>query len=222
MPRFRETVRTLLRERLLDAAYEAVADRGFDKLRMAHLAGAVGVSRQTLYSEFPSKEAVGEALFRRELERCLVGIQAGLDAHRDDLRAAVEAAVGFTLTLAGRNPLIKAMLTSTGEDGLLSYPTTRSAATFDMATAMVDAYVTEAWPTVDPVARELAVDAAVRLTASHIVQASTSPEESARRVADTVVRIALSTGHERIPRRTRPRPRPDTPSDLVVSSWVAT
>ncbi|MFE5942964.1 TetR family transcriptional regulator [Streptomyces sp. NPDC056480] len=199
MPRFRETVRTLLRERLLDAAYEAVADRGFDKLRMSHLAGAVGVSRQTLYSEFPSKEAVGEALFQRELERCLVGIQAGLDAHRDDLRAAVEAAVGFTLTLAGRNPLIKAMLTSTGEDGLLSYLTTRSAAAFDTATAMADAYVTEAWPTVDPVARELAVDAAVRLTASHIVQAGSSPEESARRVADTVVRVALSTGTEKPP-----------------------
>ncbi|MFB7368203.1 TetR/AcrR family transcriptional regulator, partial [Streptomyces hydrogenans] len=70
MARFRETVRTLLRERLLDAAFERVARHGFDKLRMAHLAGDVGVSRQTLYSEFSSKEAVGEALFRRELERC--------------------------------------------------------------------------------------------------------------------------------------------------------
>ncbi|MFI1657005.1 TetR family transcriptional regulator [Streptomyces sp. NPDC020472] len=207
MPRFRETVRTLLRERLLDAAYEAVADRGFDKLRMAHLASAVGVSRQTLYAEFPSKEAVGEALFQRELERCLVGIQQGLDAHRDDLRAAVEASVGFTLTLAGRNPLIKVMLTSAGEDGLLSYLTTRSAAAFGTATAMADAYAREAWPAIDPVARELAVDAAVRLTASHIVQAGPSPEESARRIADTVVRIALSTGRERMPRQdsgTRP------------------
>jgi hypothetical protein len=68
-----------------------------------------------------------------------------------------------------------------------------------MATAMCDAYVTEAWPTIDPVARELAVDAAVRLTASHIVQAGSSHEESARRIADTVVRVALSTGRERIP-----------------------
>lgn len=48
----------------------------------------------------------------------------------------------------------------------------------------------------DPVARELAVDAAVRLTASHIVQSTASPEDSARRIADTVVRVALSTGNE--------------------------
>ncbi|NML53716.1 TetR/AcrR family transcriptional regulator [Streptomyces sp. R302] len=199
MARFRETVRTLLRERLLDAAFERVAEHGFDKLRMAHLAGDVGVSRQTLYSEFPSKEAVGEALFRRELERCLVGIQQGLDAHPDDLRAAVEAAVGFTLTLARRNPLIRAMLTSTGEGGLLPYLTTRSAAAFELATTMAGTYVAETWPSIDPVARDLAVDTAVRLTASHVVQATASPEESARRIADTAVRVALSTGAERLP-----------------------
>ncbi|KKZ70702.1 TetR family transcriptional regulator [Streptomyces showdoensis] len=194
MARFRETVRTLLRERLLDAAYELVTERGFEKLRMAHVAAAVGVSRQTLYSEFPSKEAVGRALLQRELERCLVGVQAALDEHRDDLRAAVSAAVCFTLTLAARNPLVKAALTSAGDDGLLPYLTTRSTSAFATATAMADAYVAEAWPAVDPVARDLAVDAAVRLTASHMVQAAGSPEESARRVADTFLRIARSPG----------------------------
>ncbi|MFH8726919.1 TetR family transcriptional regulator [Streptomyces termitum] len=199
MARFRETVRTLLRERLLDAAFARVADQGFGRLRMAHLAGDVGVSRQTLYAEFASKEALGEALFRRELERCLVGIQQGLDAHPDDLRAGVRAAVAFTLTLAGRNPLIRSVLTSTGDDGLLPYLTTRSAAAFELATAMTGAYVAETWPSIDPVARELAVDAAVRLTASHVVQATAPPEESARRIADTVVRIALSTGREPLP-----------------------
>ncbi|GGY45335.1 TetR family transcriptional regulator [Streptomyces omiyaensis] len=204
MARFRETVRTLLRERLLDAAFARVAEHGFARLRMAHLAGDVGVSRQTLYSEFSSKEAVGEALFRRELERCLVGIQQALDAHPDDLRAAVEAAVSFTLTLAGRNPLIRAMLTSAGEDGLLPHLTTRSAAAFELATTTAGAYVAETWPSVDPVARDLAVDAAVRLTASHVVQAAASPEESARRIADTVVRVALGTGTGRPPAGTVP------------------
>ncbi|MEU3398719.1 TetR/AcrR family transcriptional regulator [Streptomyces filamentosus] len=199
MARFRETVRTLLRERLLDAAYEGVAERGFERLRMAHVAGAVGVSRQTLYTEFPSKEALGEALFRRELERCLVGVQQALDARPDDLRAAVEAAVSFTLTLAGRNPLIRAMLTGTGQDGLLPHLTARPAAAFDLATAAVGAYAAETWPSVDPVARDLAVDTAVRLTASHVVQAAAPPGESARRIADTVVRVALGTGTERLP-----------------------
>lgn len=163
---------------------------------MAHIASAVGVSRQTLYSEFPSKQAVGEALFQREPERCPVGIQAALDAHRDDPRAAVTAAADFTLTLAARDPLVKAMLTSARDDGLLPYPTTRSQAAFATASAMANAYVAESWPTVDPFARDLAVDTAVRLTAGHIVQAAGSPQESAGRIADVFPRIALSTGRE--------------------------
>ncbi|MEU8524127.1 MULTISPECIES: TetR/AcrR family transcriptional regulator [Streptomyces] len=190
MARFRETVRTLLRERLLDAAYEATAADGFDKLRMAHLATAVGVSRQTVYSEFSSKEALGEALFQRELERCLVGIQESLDAHHDDLRTAVGAAVGFCLRLAARNPLVRALLSSTDAD-LLPVLTTRPDAVFGTATAALDAYVAESWPEVDGRSRELAVDAAIRLTASHIVQAAATPEQSAEWIAESVARIAL-------------------------------
>ncbi|MGW5029200.1 TetR/AcrR family transcriptional regulator, partial [Streptomyces albidoflavus] len=96
MVRFRETVRSLLRERLLDAAYELVAEKGFERLRMSQLAVAVGVSRQTVYNELGSKDAVGEALFQREVERCMLGIEQRLDQHRDDLRAAVAEAVEFT------------------------------------------------------------------------------------------------------------------------------
>lgn len=190
MARFRETVRTLLRERLLDAAYEITAAEGFHKLRMAHLANAVGVSRQTVYSEFASKEAVGEALFHRELERCLIDIQANLDAHRDDLRAAVEAAVRSTLKLAARNPLVKSLLSSV-DPGLLPLLTTRPDTVFGTATAALDSYVADNWPSIDALSRELAVDAAIRLTASHIVQSSTSLDESASRIADSVARIAL-------------------------------
>ncbi|MDH6576146.1 TetR family transcriptional regulator [Kitasatospora sp. MAP5-34] len=193
MARFRETVRSLLRERLLDAAYDLVAADGFDRLRMTQLATAAGVSRQTVYTEFGAKDAVGAALFQRELERCLLGIQQNLDAHRGDLRAATEAAVGFTLRLAADNPLAKAMLTSTGshEDGLLSYLTTRSETAFGTATGMLNAYIEDVWPAVDLYSRDLAVDAVIRLTASCIVQAAAPAEESARRIAEIVARITL-------------------------------
>ncbi|MFC9008697.1 TetR family transcriptional regulator [Streptomyces albidoflavus] len=190
MVRFRETVRSLLRERLLDAAYELVAEKGFERLRMSQLAVAVGVSRQTVYNELGSKDAVGEALFQREVERCMLGIEQRLDQHRDDLRAAVAEAVEFTLTLAARNPLVRAMLTGGVDSGLLRYLTTSSEAAFVTAEGAADAYVAETWPGIDPASRGLAVVAAVRLTASHVMQADTTPQESARRIAECVARIA--------------------------------
>lgn len=192
MSRFRENVRSLLREQVLNAAYDLVAVEGWSKLRLAAVARAAGVSRQTLYNEFGSKEAVGRALVEREAERFLLGIQQELDEHRDDLEAAATAGVGYTLRQAVDNSLIKAVLTAArgGEDDLLAYLTTRPEPVFNTATAMLDAYAADAWPEVDAESRSLAVETIVRLTVSHIVQPGASPEESARRIATITVRTA--------------------------------
>jgi AcrR family transcriptional regulator len=189
----RETVRSLLRDRLLDTAHHLVAAEGFDRLRMTQVAATAGVSRQTVYNEFGSKDALGEALFNRELEYCLTGIREQLDAHREDPRAAAEAALLFTLRLAARNPLVKAMLTAArdGDQGLLAHLTVRAEPAFTTASAALDHYAAEAWPQIDPHSRDLAVETAVRLTASHLVQPAAAPEESAHRIAEVFARVAL-------------------------------
>ncbi|RVU27982.1 TetR/AcrR family transcriptional regulator [Streptomyces antnestii] len=208
MTRFRESVRSLLREQVLNAAYDLVAARGWSGLRLAPVARIAGISRQTLYNEFGSKEAVGRALVEREAERFLLGIQQELDAHRDDLEAAAAAGVGFTLQQAADNSLIKAVLTAArgGDDHLLAYLTTRPEPVFNTATAMLDAYAADAWPEVDEESRHLAVEVIVRLTVSHIVQPAASPEESARRIAKITVRTAQYV---------RPDPAPGAADDSL-------
>lgn len=192
MMRYRESVRSLLRERLLDAAYELVAADGWDKMRMTRLAIAAGVSRQTVYTEFGSREAIGEALIMREVERFLVGIQEQLDANTADLRAAITAGVRFTLQQAADNPLIKSVLTNarSGNEGLLALLTVRSDQLLNAAQTMLDAYVADVWPEMDPASRSLAIEAVVRITLSHIVQPGGSAEETARRTAEIVMRVA--------------------------------
>jgi AcrR family transcriptional regulator len=193
MTRFRENVRSLLRDQVLDAAAELVAANGWGKLRLAALARTAGISRQTLYNEFGSKEAIGEALVQRELEGFLLGIQRELDAHRESLAEAAAAGVGFTLRQAVDNPLIKAVLLAargSDDDDLLAYLTTRPFPVFDTAAAMLDAYAADAWPEVDAESRGLAVETIVRMTVSHIVQPAASPEETARRISRITVRIA--------------------------------
>ncbi|WP_435973388.1 TetR family transcriptional regulator [Streptomyces sp. Qhu_M48] len=192
MTRFRESVRSLLREQVLDAAYRLVAADGWGGLRMTAVARTAGISRQTLYNEFGSKEAIGNALVQRELEGFLVGIQRELDTHRGDLEAAAAAGVGYTLQQTVDNPLVKSVLVAArgGEDDLLAYLTTRPEPVFGTAMTMLDAYASEAWPDVDEESRGLAVETVVRLTVSHIVQPVASPEESARRIAAITARIA--------------------------------
>ncbi|MFD8914753.1 TetR family transcriptional regulator [Streptomyces sp. NPDC059575] len=198
MSRFRESVRSLLREQVLDAAYRLVGAEGWGSLRMAGIARTAGVSRQTLYNEFGTKEAIGEALIHRELEGFLVGIQRELDAHRDDLTAAATAAVTYTLQQAVDNPLIKAILLAArgGDDDLLAYLTIRPEPVFATAMAMLDDYATQAWPDIDAQSRGLAVETIVRLTVSHIVQPAGPPEECARRIAQITTRIAYPAGRD--------------------------
>ncbi|MFE2562192.1 TetR family transcriptional regulator [Streptomyces sp. NPDC059352] len=190
---------------MLDAAYGLVAAEGWGGLRMTAIARAAGISRQTLYNEFGSKDVIGRALVQRELEGFLVGIERELDAHRGELEAAAAAGIGHTLQQAVDNPLVKSVLLAArgGEDDLLAYLTTRPEPVFGTATVMLDAYAyayayayaTEAWPEVDEESRGLAVETIVRLTVSHIVQPVASPEVSARRIARITARIAYPGGH---------------------------
>ncbi len=63
------------RESLLDAAYKALTTRAWAAVRMVDVAAAAGVSRQTLYNEFGSKEGLARALVSRETERYLQGVE---------------------------------------------------------------------------------------------------------------------------------------------------
>ncbi|MCL6302370.1 TetR/AcrR family transcriptional regulator [Streptomyces kronopolitis] len=125
------------RESLLDAAYTALADRPWAAVRMVEVAAAAGVSRQTLYNEFGSKEGLARALVRRETDNCLAGVARALSRRapaggirgeaagggRGDAAGRVVAAAAWTLRSARANPLVRAVLTGCWGDRLPPAPT---------------------------------------------------------------------------------------------------
>ncbi|MFI5550869.1 TetR/AcrR family transcriptional regulator [Streptomyces sp. NPDC051738] len=98
------------RESLLDAAYTALARRSWSAVRMVDVAAAAGVSRQTLYNEFGSKEGLARALVRREADGYLAGVDRALATH-SDARERLTATAEWTAGLARDNALVRAMLT---------------------------------------------------------------------------------------------------------------
>src|SRR5918999_755746 len=66
------------REALLNAAMAALAALPWSAVRMVDVASAAGVSRQTLYNEFGSKEGLGRALVRRAVDEYLDGLERAL------------------------------------------------------------------------------------------------------------------------------------------------
>jgi AcrR family transcriptional regulator len=113
------------RDSLLDAAYTALARRPWSAVRMVDVAAAAGVSRQTLYNEFGSKDGLARALVRREADGYLAGVDRALAGHADP-RERLTAAAEWTVTAARRNPLVKAMLTGCWSERL-PWPTLSAA-----------------------------------------------------------------------------------------------
>ncbi|MCX2969613.1 MULTISPECIES: TetR/AcrR family transcriptional regulator [Streptomyces] len=113
------------REALLSAARSALRTRPWATVRMVEVAAAAGVSRQTLYNEFGSKEGLGAALVARQVEELVTGAaQAAVAARRGGAGPAecCAAAAAWMLGRAGEEPLVRAALTGTWNSRLPAPP----------------------------------------------------------------------------------------------------
>ncbi|WBO69211.1 TetR/AcrR family transcriptional regulator [Streptomyces camelliae] len=111
------------RESLLDAAFTALARRPWSAVRMVDVAASAGVSRQTLYNEFGSKDGLARALVRRAADGYLAGVERAL-AGSAEPRERLTAVAEWTSSAARENALIRAMLTGCWSERLPAPPLT--------------------------------------------------------------------------------------------------
>jgi AcrR family transcriptional regulator len=178
------------RDALLAAAYDAAVSGDWARTRMVDVAAAAGVSRQTLYNEFGSKDALAQAMALREVEAFIDGTERELEAaDPDDPIEAVGAAALYTLQQAAENPLLKAALTDDTGD-LLSFLTTRGEPAHAAAVASFTRYYTTHFPDLPADDIALAAEAITRLTISYLVLPTDVPAETiAARLADIARRF---------------------------------
>ncbi len=170
------------RESLLDAAYDAALAGEWTRVRMIDVALAAGVSRQTLYYEFGSKDALAEALALREAARWMAGADDAIVGHDGSPAEAVAASTVWTLEEAARNPLLKAVLTD-DVGGLVPFLTTRGEALQRAAREHFAEHLRSHWPDIPEDRVLLVADTVTRLTFSHLVLPGGHPEQVAHDIA---------------------------------------
>jgi AcrR family transcriptional regulator len=170
------------REALLDAAYDAALAGDWDGTRMVDVARAAGVSRQTLYYEFGSKDALAEALSLREAARWMEGADAAVVGHEGSPAEAVAAGSLWTLEEAARNPLLKAVLTDDA-GSLLPYLTSRAETLQGAARDHCAEHLRSHWPEIPRERVDLVADTVTRLQFSHLVLPGGRPEQVAHDIA---------------------------------------
>src|SRR5206468_12644250 len=86
------------RERVVEAALEAFASRGYEAVSMGEIAAAAGVARTVLYDHFDSKKALYLALLEEQNAQLVAHVAeriTGAGDTRARMRATIDAFFGF-------------------------------------------------------------------------------------------------------------------------------
>lgn len=177
--------RELLRNTLLDAACEQLRERRWSEITMADVALAAGVSRQTLYNEFGTREEFAQVLVMREANRFLDAVERAVMAHLDDPAAALAAAFDVFLTAAAENPLVRTIVGGEGAEQLLALFTTQGKPLVESAAERLSGVLLAGWPLVRAPDAELLSECLVRLAISY----AALPKGPARMTASSVATL---------------------------------
>jgi AcrR family transcriptional regulator len=176
---YRLAARQLLRDTLLDAARGLLGERPWAQISMAEVARAAGVSRQTLYKEFGSRDEFAQQFVIREGARFLDAVERAIGANLDDPRAALTAGLEVFLSAAAEDPLVALLLADDGTGGMLPLLTTQSGPVLLWASARLGDAMRAGWPHADDEDIELLADTFVRLAISYVTMPRDSPRATA-------------------------------------------
>jgi AcrR family transcriptional regulator len=186
-----------MREDILRAVEDLVRDRGWESTRMADVANLAGVSRQTLYQLYGSREALAQAYVLRETEGFLGAVADAVRSRADDPLAAIEAGLEIFLAGAADNVMVKAVLQGQAGNELLPLITTQALPVIQVAEELLTGVVGELWPQIQTDDARLLVASIVRLAISHLTTPTSDPDTTIRditRLLTPFVAQALDRG----------------------------
>lgn len=174
-PTYPEAARALLSNRLLDAVDHLLRQSPWSQVTMAAIAADAGVSRQTVYNEFGSRDGIAQAYVLREAAWFIEAAQDAIRANAADPRAALRAALHHFLTAAHEHPLLKAIARGGDDDDRLVL-TIHGEPVISAADEALAPCIVEVWPQVPAEDAGVLVDALVRLALSHAASLSGPPD----------------------------------------------
>ncbi len=172
-----------MQRQIVDAVDHLVRTKGWTSTSMSDVGRAAGVSRQTVYNEFGTRQQLIEAYVLREIDALIGGVEGAVRASAHDARAALAAAYEQFLYLASDEPLIK-VITSGAEGDQLITLLTGLAVT--VASGRLGKLITEVWPQVAADDAGLLAATLARLAVSHALLPTGNAHDSAALVARVI------------------------------------
>jgi AcrR family transcriptional regulator len=174
---------TAVRDTIVDAVDRLVRDQGWSATTMADVARTAGVSRQTVYNEFGTRQELVRAYVLREIEALVSAVETHVRAHADDARTALSGAFGLFLELASDEPLVRVIVADAEGGELIRLLTT---AGLSVATGRVGTLIEDVWPQVTADDARLLAESLTRLAISHALVPTSAAEAAAGAVTRLV------------------------------------
>ena len=182
---YAEASRVLLRDSILDGMRELLLTRDWSAITLSHVAKAAGISRQTIYNEFGSRQGLAEGYAMRLADRLVDAVDDAINNNVGEVHAAfLEGFRAFFMDSAA-DPLVISMLTGDSKPDLLQIITTGSGPIISRCSARLTGTFQNSWMKASDVDAGVLARAIVRLAMSYV----SMPPEADHDVAGDLARL---------------------------------
>jgi AcrR family transcriptional regulator len=182
---YAEASRALLRDSVLDAMRDLLGTRDWSAITLSDVARAAGISRQTIYNEFGSRQGLAQGYGLRLADRLVDAVNAALEAHVGNVYEAFLQGFRDLFTELSADPLVISLLTGVAKPDLLQLITTDSAPIINRASERLTTALTQSWVATSDEDAGVLARAIVRLALSYV----SMPPEADHDVAADLARL---------------------------------
>ncbi len=182
---YAEASRVLLRDTVLDAMRAELLAKDWSAITLTDVARTAGISRQTIYNEFGSRQGLAQAYALRLADRLVDEIDGSINAHVGDVYGALLAGFRAFFTASAADPLIISLLSGEAKPDLLQLITTGSGPIITGCSLRLTRAFMDSWVRAGEEDAGVLARAIVRLALSYV----SMPPESDHDVAADLARL---------------------------------
>jgi AcrR family transcriptional regulator len=191
---YAEASRVLLHDSILDGMRELLVTRDWSSITLSDVARAAGISRQTIYNEFGSRQGLAQGYALRLADRLVDAVDDAIQDNVGDIYAAFLQGFRVFFTESAADPLVISLLTGTSKPDLLQLITTDSAPIITRCSERLTATFMHSWVRASEEDAGVLARAIVRLAMSYVSMPPEADHDVARDLARLMTPFAERYG----------------------------
>lgn len=191
---YAEASRVLLRASILDGMRDMLLARDWSSITLSDVAKAAGISRQTIYNEFGSRQGLAEGYALRLADRLVDAVDDAIAGNVGDVYAAFLEGFRAFFAESASDPLVISLLTGAAKPDLLQIITTDSAPIITRCSQRLTETFMHSWVRASDEDAGVLARAIVRLAMSYVSMPPEADHDVARDLARLMTPFAERYG----------------------------